>query len=355
MNSFEQFLAEFYKSDYCCTTSNGTTAMYLFFQALGMQKKTVLYPAISCTNPVNAAVYAGYSVHFCDVNTDDYTIDLDILEEMLRHRNDIGVVVPTHIYGHLYDREKVKSLCDKYDIFLLEDAAQTTEIGMADASIVSFGHTKIFESGSGGAIFVKDKALCDRMVIERAKLQNTLILPSEDAFNQYRERYYTIVNNPEVTEETIRYKQLYSLQLDAKQYFVYDLPINQRCVMARLQRKKYIVKSRIQKALLYKEKLNKRFARLPQIDYSSQVVWRFTFLVPKNREKILIQARAQNIDISSWYPSLNKIYVPEQSCPCAEYISDHVVNLWVDETHSLSQIKVEIDAINKIMEEVCHE
>src|SRR3712207_7551248 len=99
MNYIEMKLSNFFNKEYCCFTGNGTTAMYLIFKALNMQNKSVLYPDITCTNPVNAAVYAGYKVVFSDVNFYDYTMNIDSLEYMIKKYN-IGIVVPTHIYGH---------------------------------------------------------------------------------------------------------------------------------------------------------------------------------------------------------------------------------------------------------------
>ena len=68
MTELECVIRDKFHKRYAVFTGNGTTAMYLAFQALGMQEKKVLYPAISCTNPVNAAIYARYNVDFCDIN-----------------------------------------------------------------------------------------------------------------------------------------------------------------------------------------------------------------------------------------------------------------------------------------------
>lgn len=100
MTDLETTICQQYGVKYGIFTGNGTTAMYLAFCALGLQKKKVIFPAISCTNPVNAAIFAGYEVEFCDVQLKDYTIDLIMLNEMLS-TGKYGIVVPTHIYGHI--------------------------------------------------------------------------------------------------------------------------------------------------------------------------------------------------------------------------------------------------------------
>ena len=62
MTELECVIRDKFHKRYAVFTGNGTTAMYLAFQALGMQEKKVLYPAISCTNPVNAARRVGLCI-----------------------------------------------------------------------------------------------------------------------------------------------------------------------------------------------------------------------------------------------------------------------------------------------------
>lgn len=68
-----------------------------------------------------------------------------------------------------------------------------------------------------------------------------------------------------------------------------------------------------------------------------------------NRDVLLKEARKQGIDISSWYYSLAGIY-KNQHLPNADILERKVVNLWIDETHTIEQIEREIDILNKIME-----
>lgn len=345
MNKLEQALCEFYHQEYCFFTSNGTTAMYLLFLALNCQNKKVLYPAISCTNPVNAAIYAGYQVDFCDVNLNDYTIDLKMLENILK-TGDIGIVVPTHIYGHIYDREQVQFLCRKYGTFLFEDSAQTIETNLSDVSIVSFGHTKVYESEFGGGVaFMHDKGLLEQLKKLRKK---TLISADKNSlFDVYREKYYAIANVKDKGWDQ-KYKEIYHLQLEAKKYFIYDNVDAQSDILQILQDSKQLLQARIQKAKLYETFLDQRYISLPNINYDVNPVWRFTFMLKGERDLLLEQVRKLGIDISSWYLPLNRIYGVQECCK-AEYLSKHVVNLWVDESHSLEQIATEISYINKCL------
>ena len=192
MTDLETTICQQFGVKYGIFTGNGTTAMYLAFCALGLQKKKVIFPAISCTNPVNAAIFAGYEVEFCDVQLKDYTIDVSALEQMLR-TGKYGIVVPTHIYGHRYNEAELRRLCGSYGAVLFEDAAQSYYIGEMDVAVMSFGHTKVCETSLGGGIaLTNDYELAKKIRSQKMNLCKSYN-PVMQLFDQYREKYYRIV------------------------------------------------------------------------------------------------------------------------------------------------------------------
>ena len=349
MENWEKAIGDFY-GKYFSLAANGTTAMYFLFRVLKLQRKKVLFPAISCTSPVNAAIFAGYDVCFVDVREEDYVMNLDKAEKILQ-AGQIGVMIPTHIYGYLYDREKARFLCDKYGVFLLEDAAQTVDINEADASVVSFGHTKIFEAGAGGGGLTSNLFLIDKISQEKQIFCSKESPLKEDAFDTYRSRYYTIVKDGSLSEAQC-YSKLHELQLDSRQYFISPDEARGEEIMRRLNQSSSIIEKRIEKALLYEKLLDKKFVTLPKVDFSARAIWRFTFLANHKRDELLETVRQNGIDISSWYLPLNKVYETGDICPVAEYVSDHVVNLWLDESHNLENIRRDCEVLNKILTEI---
>lgn len=351
MDNIEKKLADIFKKKYCCFTGNGTTAIYLILQALDIKNKRILYPAITCTNPVNSAVYANYEVMFCDVNLKDYTFDLEKLEEMIKKYN-IGVIVPTHIYGNRCDMSEIYKLCKKYNVFILEDAAQSIYFDeSSDASIISFGHTKIFHHElGGGAVFTNNKELFVKIKKIKANL-DTKPLNSNELFDIYREKYYSIVNSKLPVNQ--KNKELYKLQIDSKENFIFDLNAYEN-ILKIFEEKNVIIEQRKDKALLYHKYLNNSQIEKPWINFENIIPWRYSFLFKGNRNKLLEVARKRNIDISSWYRGLNKIYLPDgkEKYPNAEYLEKHIINLWVDSTHSENDIKKDIDSLNNIMKEI---
>ena len=225
MTDLETTICQQFGVKYGIFTGNGTTAMYLAFCALGLQKKKVIFPAISCTNPVNAAIFAGYEVEFCDVQLKDYTIDLIMLNEMLS-TGKYGIVVPTHIYGHRYDEVALRRLCEYYGAILFEDAAQSYYVGDMDVAVMSFGHTKVCETSLGGGIaLTNDYELAKKIRSQKMNLCKSYN-PVMQLFDQYREKYYRIVR--ENNDWKDRNRKLCELQLDSKQYFILDLNDNEK-------------------------------------------------------------------------------------------------------------------------------
>ncbi|EDS76732.1 DegT/DnrJ/EryC1/StrS aminotransferase family [Clostridium botulinum C str. Eklund] len=347
MDNVEKELCKIFNKKYCCFTGSGTTSIYLILEALNLKNKKVLYPAITCTNPINSAIYAGYDVVVCDVNLQDYTIDLDSLEYMTEN-HDIGVVVPTHIYGNRCSIDKIKEICKKKDIFILEDAAQSTYFDeVADASVISFGHTKIFENDfGGGAIFTNNKQL----FLKVKELKQTLKpkpLQVDKLFNEYRNSYYSIVNSENSIQE--KNQKLYELQLNSKNIFLFDQ--NAHASVLKSIKNNNSVELRKQKAMLYANYLDEIQVVKPKVDFSQTVPWRYSFLFKGDRDKLLNLVRNKNIDISSWYINTQHIYTPNSydNLINAQYIENHIVNLWVDSSHDQEKILNNIKIINELM------
>lgn len=347
MNNLEKFLAKKFNKKYCSFTGSGTTAIYLILKSLNLKNRKILYPAINCMTPVNAAIYAEYEPVFCDVNLSNYTMDIAAIEKVLQREN-IGIIVPTHIYGHRCNMDSINKLAKERNIFVLEDAAQSYYLGEADASIISFGHTKIFQcEGGGGAVFTNDEVLYSNIVKckkELPKRPNNI----EILFNLYKEDYYNIIRK---YKDDDMYYHMRKLQLNNAKTFIYDLPYNINLFKV-LDNADNIINKRIKRRKIYDKYLNKNHIDLPLMD-QCEGLWRYTFLYKGNRKKLLKSIREKGIDISSWYINLKKIY---ENTKCylknAEEVEKSVINLWLDERKSLESIKRDAYFISLIMNEI---
>ena len=102
---------------------------------------------------------------FCDINEEDYTIDVDKIEKLITDKT--VAIVPVHVYGHICDVEEIEKIAQKHNLKVIYDAAHafgikykgTSIANYGDMSMFSFHATKVFNTIEGGALVYKDKSL----------------------------------------------------------------------------------------------------------------------------------------------------------------------------------------------------
>ena len=151
----------------------------------GRDDTYMLFPELTCETAVNAAIFAGYTPRFCDVNQNDYLMSAHSAEQVLA-TEPIGGIVATHIFGHLLDTHALQTITND-SVPIIEDAAQgyggmlhQRKAGsMGLASVVSFGDGKLIDCGSGGALLTDDLELATRCRRVLQTLQATPELAAE--------------------------------------------------------------------------------------------------------------------------------------------------------------------------------
>lgn len=106
---------------------------------------------------------------FCDVNQDDYTIDVDKIEALITEKT--VAIVPVHVYGNMCDVERIDEIARKHNLKVIYDAAHAFAVkykgvssaNFGDASMFSFHATKVFNTIEGGAVCFKDDSLVTTM------------------------------------------------------------------------------------------------------------------------------------------------------------------------------------------------
>ena len=139
----------------------------------------VIMPSYTFVSTANAFLLRGAVPVFVDISESTLCIDHDLIEASITHKTRAIVVV--HYAGISCDMDRVIQLCLKYNLVLIEDAAQAICStykgrplgGIGDMGCLSFHETKNVISGEGGAIIIKgDSALCERAEIIREKGTN---------------------------------------------------------------------------------------------------------------------------------------------------------------------------------------
>ncbi|MGO4272974.1 DegT/DnrJ/EryC1/StrS family aminotransferase, partial [Paenibacillus sp. TAF58] len=324
----------------------------LLFQALQLSSnQRPLFPSTSCLVAYSAAMYAGTTPEFSDISLSDFTLDLTKLEEALQNNRQIKYIVPTHLYGHIYDVEAVQSIANKYSVQVIEDAAQSMGASYKGkpcgsfglASILSFGHTKVLEAGHGGAVLTDDLVLYNEICKLEKKLQENFLKGSHFSVNDmqenYRKEYYESIRNQTAWNKNST-ENLLNIQTNYKDCFVVPYqPTYSEKIALMLDSLSDKTALRLENAQLYKDLLNRDDIELAQI-HEGSTSWRFTFRIDSNkRDALLAYLRSKNIHCSSWYPYYPRLFEGNEIHLNSLILEKEVVNLWVDGTYSKEQIK----------------
>jgi dTDP-4-amino-4,6-dideoxygalactose transaminase len=123
ITAFEDAFAEFLGVRHVVALANGTDALQLALLACGVGRDDeVLVPANTFIATAEAAVAAGATPRFVDVDADTGLIDLQSAEQRVTERT--KAVMPVHLYGRMVDMGAVMAFADKHDLVVIEDAAQ---------------------------------------------------------------------------------------------------------------------------------------------------------------------------------------------------------------------------------------
>lgn len=168
VKELEEKLAEYVGVKHCITCGNGTDALTLALMAWNVGAgDAVFVPDFTFFSSGECPAYAGATPVFVDVEKDTYNIDPIRLEEAILEIRAKGkyspkVVVAVDLFGQPADYGRIRDICRKYDLLLLEDGAQGFGGAIGNKKACSFGDistTSFFPAkplgcyGDGGAVF----------------------------------------------------------------------------------------------------------------------------------------------------------------------------------------------------------
>ncbi|MEG0803724.1 MAG: aminotransferase class I/II-fold pyridoxal phosphate-dependent enzyme, partial [Pygmaiobacter sp.] len=158
VEGLEKKLCQVTGAQYAVAMSSGTAALHTACMALGIGPgDEVITTPMTFAASANCARYCGASVVFADINPDTYNIDPIEIEKKITPRT--KAIIAVHFTGQSVEHDAIRALCDKYGIYLIEDAAHAIgtkykgqPIGsIADITCFSFHPVKTVTSGEGGA------------------------------------------------------------------------------------------------------------------------------------------------------------------------------------------------------------
>lgn len=182
VDRFEQELAIYTGVKHAVAVVNGTAALHVCLKLVGVEQgDEVLIPTLTFIATANAVSYCGAVPHFVD--SDETTLGIDpqkldlYLKEIAEVRPEgcfnkktgcrIKAVLPMHTFGHPIDLDPLVEVCLRYQLELVEDAAESLGSyykgrhtgNWGKVSALSFNGNKIITTGGGGAILTNDEQL----------------------------------------------------------------------------------------------------------------------------------------------------------------------------------------------------
>lgn len=159
VTEFEEKFSKYCGAKYGITTTSGTTALHLALASLDIGKNDeVIIPTFTMISTANAVIYTEAKPIFIDSETNTWNIDVNKIEEKITNRT--KAIIPVHIYGHPVDIDPILEIAEKYNLFVIEDAAEAhgaeykgKKIGcLGDIGCFSFYANKIITTGEGGMV-----------------------------------------------------------------------------------------------------------------------------------------------------------------------------------------------------------
>lgn len=160
----EENLNEFLGTPNIKLFTNGHLGLESVLTAFDLTGEVITTP-FTFSSTTQAIVRCGLVPVFCDINKNDYTIDVNKIEELITEKT--SAIVPVHVYGNVCNIKEINRIAIKYNLKVIYDAAHVfgvkvnnTGIGsFGDASMFSFHATKVFNTIEGGGVTYKDKQI----------------------------------------------------------------------------------------------------------------------------------------------------------------------------------------------------
>ena len=163
VNNFEKELAEYVGVGHAAALSSGTAAIHMGLHALGVQKGDIVFcQALTFSASANPIVYEEATPVFIDSEYETWNMDPKALEKAFEKYTPKAVIV-VHLYGIPAKMDEIMKICQKHNVPILEDAAESLGATINGKQTGTFGKFGAFSfngnkiiTTSGGGMLVSD-------------------------------------------------------------------------------------------------------------------------------------------------------------------------------------------------------
>ncbi len=198
VDAFEQQIADYINVEGVVALNSGTAAIHLALLEAGVKKDDiVLCQSLTFAASAFPIAYVGAHPVFIDSETDTWNMDPDLLEfalnDLIAKGKKVAAIIVVHLYGMPAKMNRILSIAEKYNIPVIEDAAEALGSlynykkcgSLGHLSVLSFNGNKIITTSGGGALLSASKKFTDhaKFLSTQAKDNVPYYQHSEMGFN----------------------------------------------------------------------------------------------------------------------------------------------------------------------------
>lgn len=159
---FESMLESYLEVEHVYCFANGHVALEIAINSLFLKGEVITTP-YTHVSTTHAIVRNGLTPVFVDVEEENYTINSELIEKAITDKT--VAIVATHVYGFPCNVENIERIAQKYNLYVIYDAAHAFGVKYKGVGIGNFGDlamfsthaTKVFHTIEGGIVTYKDK------------------------------------------------------------------------------------------------------------------------------------------------------------------------------------------------------
>lgn len=274
--------------------TNGTIALQLALAALDISEGEIITTPFSYVATISSILWERCKPVFVDIEPNNFTIDTNKIEALITKNT--KAIMAVHVFGYACDIDAISSLANKYNLKVIYDSAHAfgsvykgrALASYGDISTLSFHATKLFHTVEGGACIVKDKAVSEKLELQKR-------------FGHNKDEHIALGINGKQSE------------------------LHAAMGLANFSYISQIIKRRKEISDLYDSLLNK-YVQRPKEQKDLQYNYAYYPVVFKSESELLnvfsILGENDIYPRRYFYPTLNKLpYVTGEPCPVSEDIS----------------------------------
>jgi perosamine synthetase len=281
IDQFEQGFSAFIGCGHGVSTANGTVAIHLALEALGIGKgDEVIVPDLTFAATINAVIHTGATPVIVDIDRQRWTIDPGEIRKAITPKT--KAIIPVHIYGQPCEMDEIMTISREKNIYVVEDCAEAQGAMYRGQKVGSFGHISTFSFFANKILTTGEGGMC---VTNSAELDVRMRVLRDHGMNKEKRYWHDVVGY---------------------NYRMTNLQAAIGC--AQLERAKELIDARKAIELEYRSQL-KHLKIEWQKDFndSSRVVWLVCVSVDGDRDELLKQLQANQVDCRPFFYPLSSM------------------------------------------------